>query len=68
MFTLPQWHVFRQRDITAHLRILRGMVSISSTRVLLSYERILWRPVRIWDLLGDEQALKAEYKVLSGRV
>jgi hypothetical protein len=68
MYTQQQLHAFRSLVTTVHRLMLLAMVRsylFDSSKHIYIYDVII---VRIWDTVGNEQVLKAEYKVLSGRM
>ena len=64
---MRRWHVYRLPDITAHLLMLLAKVGVLKWVTSFSVDLDLI-VVNIWDVVGEEQIVKGEYKVISGRV
>ena len=64
---MRRWHVYRRLDIIVHLPMLLAKVGVLKwvTSFSVDLDLIL---VNIWDVVGEEQIVKGEYKVISGRV
>ena len=61
------WHVYHLPDIIVHLPMLLEKVGVLKWVTLLSVD-LDHIVVNIWDVVGEEQIVKGEYKVISGRV
>jgi hypothetical protein len=63
--------VYPPRDIIAPrltlLATVRPALTALSRNEPWTWACFFW-PVRIWDLVGEDQALKGEYKVISGKM
>lgn len=62
-----QWRGYHLQDTTVHLLTLLALVWHPLTSGLNNGLSCIV-PVRIWDTVGEEQTLKTEYKVISGRM
>ena len=65
---MQRWHVYRLLGIIVHLPMLLAKVKYTDwmpTDSLLNVDLFV---VNIWDVVGEEQIVKGEYKVISGRV
>lgn len=51
-----------------HLPMLLAKVGVLKWVTLLSVDHLDLIAVNIWDVVGEEQIVKGEYKVISGRV
>jgi hypothetical protein len=60
------WLRFRHLATIAHLRISLEPVSYFSMALGTSKGIVL--AVKVWDTVGEDQTLKGEYKVISGRM
>lgn len=67
MFNTRPSHAYLQRATTVllltRLEPVRVDFSIAAGSFYLFHE-----PVRIWDIVGEDQVLKGEYKALTGRM
>ena len=70
MSTTRPWHVSRRLDIIAHLEMpLELVIQYQLSREHPDFlHPIRNAAVKIWDTVGEEQILKGEYKVISGKM
>ena len=67
MYRTQPLRVLLPLGTTAHLEMPRELVCVLYDARVHSLIHARAK-VRIWDTVGDEQVLKAEYKVLAGRM
>jgi hypothetical protein len=64
---MRRWHVYHLLDIIVHPPMLRAKVGLKVGYFAQLFDLDLV-VVNIWDVVGEEQIVKGEYKVISGRV
>lgn len=69
MYRVPLWPGSLPLDIIVLPPMLAALVRLLRSREVTSYSYSNTYPsVRVWDMVGEDQTLKGEYKVIGGRV